>query len=107
MIALARSLPGGVTLDDPALFRSFAHVGNRWTAGATRQEIAVTDPATGEAIGAVAKLTGKDSASAVDTAHAAFPAWAATLPQERARLLRRWYELIVASREDLARIMTA
>ena len=107
MNAFSEARPQGVTLGDPALFRSFAYVGNRWTAGATREEIAVTDPATGETIGAVAKLTGEDSAKAVDVAHTALAGWAATLPQERARLLRRWYELIVASREDLARIMTA
>src|SRR6056297_1908719 len=107
MNAFSEARPQGVTLGDPALFRSFAYVGNRWTAGATREEVAVTDPATGETIGAVAKLTGEDSAKAVDVAHAALAGWAATLPQERARLLRRWYELIVASREDLARIMTA
>src|SRR6056297_843427 len=106
MNAFSEARPQGVTLGDPALFRSFAYVGNRWTAGATREEIAVTDPATGETIGAVAKLTGEDSAKAVDVAHTALAGWAATLPQERARLLRRWYELIVASREDLARIMT-
>jgi aspartate-semialdehyde dehydrogenase len=55
----------------------------------------------------VAALSGAESAAAVDAASRAFPAWAATLPQDRARLLRRWFDLIVRHREDLARLMTA
>jgi len=107
MGALAEMSAPGLELDDAALFRSFAHVANRWTAGSGRAEIAVSDPATGGKLGTVARLTADDSARAVDAAHDAFPAWAETLPQERARLLRRWYEAIMANREDLARIMTA
>ncbi|HUF56465.1 MAG TPA: NAD-dependent succinate-semialdehyde dehydrogenase [Thermohalobaculum sp.] len=91
-------------LADPGLFRAEAHVGGRWVGGASR--FAVTDPATGAAIGQVASLSGEDSRAAVDAAEAAFPGWAHTLPQQRSALLRRWFELIVAAREDLALIMT-
>ena len=107
MTAFARDLPRGIALDDPALLRAFAHVGNRWTAGETRAEIEVTDPASGRVIGGVAKLTAADAARAVDVAQEAFAAWSETLPQERAALLRRWHDLIMANREDLARLMTA
>ena len=67
---------------------------------------AVTDPADGTVIGRVAELSAAQAAAATDAAEAAFPAWAALLPQERSAILRRWYELIAAAREDLARIMT-
>ena len=93
-------------LGDPALLRGFAYVGGRWVGGAGGAGIAVTNPADGAEIGSVARLTAADSAAAVDAAEAAFPAWAAALPQARSALLRRWFELMLVHREDLARIMT-
>ncbi|MEJ8573593.1 NAD-dependent succinate-semialdehyde dehydrogenase [Microbaculum marinum] len=99
--------PKGVTLTDRALFKSFAYIGNRWVAADDGGVIAVTDPADGALIGEVPRLTSRESARAVDAAQAAFPGWAGDLPQNRSRMLRRWYELMVAAREDLARIMTA
>ena len=98
---------GGPALSDPALLRSFAYVGNRWVAAADGATIRVTDPADGSTVGAVASLSAKESAAAIDAADAAFPGWAGALPQERARLLRRWFELIIENRDDLGRLMTA
>ncbi len=92
-------------LADRALFRAFSYVDGRWTAARTGATIPVIDPATGEPIGHVASLSAGESANAVDAAHAAFPAWAALLPQARSALLRRWFELMHAHAEDLARIM--
>ena len=93
-------------LSDRSLLRSFSYLNGRWTAAATGATFPVTDPATGATLGHVADLAAADSAAAVDAADAAFPAWAATLPQYRSTLLRRWYDLMIAHREDLARIMT-
>lgn len=93
-------------LRDAALMRTFAYVDGRWTAGTGARSLAVTDPATGAHLADVAALTGADSAAAVDAAQAAFAGWAGLLPQERARLLRAWYEQMLAHREDLARLMT-
>src|SRR5690606_1622331 len=52
-------------------------------------------------------LDADHSRAAIDAAHEAFPAWSGLLPQERSAILRRWYELIMEAREDLAIIMTA
>ncbi|MCA8881438.1 MAG: NAD-dependent succinate-semialdehyde dehydrogenase [Rhodobacteraceae bacterium] len=93
-------------LSDRSLLRSFSYVGGRWIASASGASIPVTDPANGTVIGHVARLSGAESAAAVDAAAAAFPEWAALLPQARAVLLRRWFELMREAREDLARIMT-
>ena len=93
-------------LADRALARSFAYSGGRWIAAADRGALAVTDPATGDEIGRVARLSAAESAAAVDAAAAAFRGWSGALPQERAARLRRWFELMRAHREDLARIMT-
>ncbi|MFP4328293.1 MAG: NAD-dependent succinate-semialdehyde dehydrogenase [Paracoccaceae bacterium] len=93
------------SLDDPRLVRSFAYLGGKWTAAADGAAIAVTDPASGEWIGEVASLSAAESRAAVDAAQAAFASWSVALPQERAARLRRWYELMMEHREDLARIM--
>ncbi|GAB5375560.1 MAG: hypothetical protein AcusKO_20220 [Acuticoccus sp.] len=105
--ALIRDAHDPILLSDRRLLRSFAYVDGRWTAGGANASFAVADPADGSTVAAVARLSAADSAAAVDAAHAAFPAWAATLPQERARLLRAWFDAITANAEDLARIMTA
>ncbi len=73
----------------------------------TAERFAVTDPATGDVVAEVAKLSADDARRAVDAAQGAFREWSLALPQERSKLLRRWFEEIVANREDLARIMTA
>lgn len=92
-------------LDDPRLFREFAYVGGAWTAGASRRAIDVTDPADGARLGSVPALTAADAEKAVWVAHKAFGTWSAEAPYRRARILRRWHDLIVAAREDLARLM--
>lgn len=88
-----------------ALVRSFSYVGGRWIGGDEGATFRVNDPATGQELGRVASLSAAQSAHAVDAAQAAFELWAKRLPQERAAILRRWFELMLAHREDLARIM--
>jgi aspartate-semialdehyde dehydrogenase len=102
MLTVAAPIP----LADPSLFRTEAHIGGRWVAATDGATLPVTDPATGATLGAVAAVDAAQSAGAVDTAQAAFPAWAARLPQDRAAILRRWFTLILDHREDLARLMT-
>ena len=105
MNAIAPLAPGGVS--DTTLFRSGAFLDGRWTEAASGDSLPVTDPADGARIGSVAALSAAESAAAVDAAQAAFPAWAGLLPQERAAVLHRWHDLILAAKEDLARIMVA
>ncbi|SFJ80632.1 NAD-dependent succinate-semialdehyde dehydrogenase [Celeribacter neptunius] len=92
-------------IEDKRLLRGFAYVNGKWTSGETGDSFAVTDPATGAHLGDVAALSAGQASACVDAAQAAFSAWAALLPQERAAVLRRWYALIMAAKEDLARIM--
>ena len=93
-------------LDDPDLFFPFAYVDGRAVEAASRATLGVTDPASGAVLGDIPSLDADDSRNAIDVAEKSFPAWSALLPQERSAILRRWYELIIAAREDLARIMT-
>src|SRR3569623_665987 len=70
------------------------------------EAVMVLDPATGESIGQVPALGAAEARAATDAAVAAIPRWSALRPQERSRLLRRWFVLILAARDDLAFIMT-
>src|SRR5690606_22883274 len=103
----AKYVPAGLAaeLSDPELFCQLAHVAGRPVAA--DEVIAVTDPATGDVVGTIPALDADQSRTAIDAADAAFPAWSGLLPQERSAILRRWYELIIEAREDLAVIMTA
>src|SRR4051812_43876436 len=94
-------------LSDTGLLRLDLFVDGAWSPASDGGTFDVTDPATGETIGAVASGTREDARRAIDAAAAAFPAWAALPARERAALLRRWYDLIVASADDLAAILTA
>ncbi|RGP36497.1 NAD-dependent succinate-semialdehyde dehydrogenase [Pseudotabrizicola alkalilacus] len=100
------SHPALSRLTDRALLRTLGHIGGRWTAAPDAADFAVTDPATGALVARVAALDASATDAAIAAATAAFPAWAARLPQERARILRRWAALMLAAVDDLALIMT-
>lgn len=93
-------------LSDRRLYRELAYVDGQWTAGASAGSFEVTDPASGVTVAFVAALDAGQAGEAVEAAAKAFPAWKALLPQDRARILRKWFDLIVASKEDLALLMT-
>jgi aspartate-semialdehyde dehydrogenase len=92
-------------LKDRRLLRELGYVGGRWTGGAGAMS-EVSDPATGKLVSRVVRLTKAEAQDAVAAAQAAFPAWRKLLPQERARLLRKWHDLILSAADDLALIMT-
>ena len=95
-----------LTLQDPRLLETRAYIDGEWLDAASGETLPVHDPASGELVAEVASLGATEATAAVEAAHAALPAWAAAPAKERASLLRRWFELIRAHREDLARIMT-
>jgi succinate-semialdehyde dehydrogenase/glutarate-semialdehyde dehydrogenase len=98
---------GGLKLEDPKLLRQQCYVNGAWVDARGGGTLPVTNPATGAALGTVPAFGAADAEAAVAAAHAAFPAWAAKTAKERAVLLRRWYELIMANAADLATLMTA
>ncbi|MBZ9983226.1 MULTISPECIES: NAD-dependent succinate-semialdehyde dehydrogenase [unclassified Mesorhizobium] len=93
-------------LADRRLLRELAYVDGHWTASEAAESFEVTDPATGATVAFVAALDGRQTASAIDAAARAFPAWRALLPQERSKILRKWFDLITAAKDDLALLMT-
>ena len=94
-------------LKDPDLLRRQAHVGGEWIDADGGGTITVTNPADGSTLGTVPSLGAEETRRAIAAAEKAWPAWRAKTAKERAAILRRWYELIMANQEDLARIMTA
>ncbi|WP_214471203.1 NAD-dependent succinate-semialdehyde dehydrogenase [Mesorhizobium sp. dw_380] len=93
-------------LADRRLLRELAYVDGHWTASEAAESFEVTDPATGTTVAFVAALDARQTTKAIDAAARAFPAWRALLPQERSGILRKWFELIIAAKADLALLMT-
>ncbi|MFB9839415.1 NAD-dependent succinate-semialdehyde dehydrogenase [Actinoallomurus acaciae] len=82
-------------------------IDGEWTPGSAGERTDVLDPATGAVVARMAAADEADVVRAVEAAKAAAPAWARVTAPERARILRRWYELIVENADDLATILTA
>jgi aspartate-semialdehyde dehydrogenase len=93
-------------LSDRQLLRELAYVDGHWTASEAAESFEVTDPATGTTVAFVAALDAQQTTKAIDAAASAFPAWRSLLPQERSKTLRKWFELIIAAKDDLALLMT-
>lgn len=93
------------TLKDPTLLRQAALVGGDWIE-AGGDAIAVTNPATGEIIGHVPKLGAEETRQAIKAAEQAQKGWAKRTAKERAGILRTWYDLMMANKEDLGLILT-
>ncbi|KZE27303.1 NADP-dependent succinate-semialdehyde dehydrogenase [Crenobacter luteus] len=93
-------------LKDPSLFRQQAYIGGEWCDALDGARFAVTNPATGELLGHAPRMGKTETERAVAAANQAFAAWRAQPAKARAAVLRRWYELMLANADDLARIMT-
>ncbi|TCS34364.1 succinate-semialdehyde dehydrogenase/glutarate-semialdehyde dehydrogenase [Paucimonas lemoignei] len=95
-----------IRLQDPSLLRQQCYIDGAWVDADSGGTIAVDNPATGAAIGNVPKMGGTETRRAIEAAEAAMGAWQAKTAKERAVILRKWFELLMANQEDLAVIMT-
>ena len=93
-------------LQNAYLFRQQAYVDGAWIDADNGEVITVTNPATREIVGTVPKMGAAETKRAIEAANKALPAWSALTAKERASKLRRWFELMMANQEDLARLMT-
>jgi succinate-semialdehyde dehydrogenase/glutarate-semialdehyde dehydrogenase len=95
-----RALP----LTDTGLLVARCYVGGQWVG---EPADAVENPANGEVLGRVPRFGAEEAAKAVEAAEAAFRPWAKKTAKERASLMRRWFDLILAAKDDLALLMTS
>lgn len=84
--------------------QTLTYVNGKFTNG--RKTFDVVNPATGEIIASVPDLNASDCRKAINHAHKAWPAWRDTDAHTRSNTVRKWYDLIVANKQNIARIMT-
>ncbi|BCS19844.1 NAD-dependent succinate-semialdehyde dehydrogenase [Aspergillus puulaauensis] len=93
-------------LNDPSLFVGKNYVGGHWIESASRKRFDVHDPASGSLIGTCPESTPQDAEQAIRAAAAALPVWRTRTGRDRSRILRKWYELVIQNKEDLATLIT-
>jgi succinate-semialdehyde dehydrogenase/glutarate-semialdehyde dehydrogenase len=96
-----------IKLADSSLLKTDAYIDGQWVKSDSGETFAVTNPATGQALAEIAQCGSGETRRMIEAAAVAQKAWAKTTAKQRTALLRRWYELIMQNREDLAQILTA
>lgn len=96
-----------LALKDSSLLKSQCLVGGQWVDAKSGGTIDVTNPANGKIVGKVPTLSVEEIKHVIDLSSQALPAWSAKPAKERAGILRKWFELIVANADDIALIMTS
>jgi len=94
-------------LQDPSLFREQCFIDGSWAAADGGGTLPVHNPATAAPLGTVPNMGAGETRRAIAAAAAALPPWAARTAKERAGLMRRWFDLMLANQDDLAVLMTA
>jgi succinate-semialdehyde dehydrogenase/glutarate-semialdehyde dehydrogenase len=93
-------------LNDQSLFRQQCYVDGRWCDADDGKSEEITNPANGEVIGTVPVMGAVQTRRAIEAADAALPGWRSLTAGEKAGILRRWYELMLEHKDDLAVLMT-
>src|SRR5271154_6527942 len=94
-------------LQDEKLFRQQCYINGEWVDALNRGTIPVTNPANGETLGTVPRMGAEETRQAIEAADKALPGWRAKTAKERAQVLRKWFDLMIANQEDLAPRMPA
>jgi succinate-semialdehyde dehydrogenase / glutarate-semialdehyde dehydrogenase len=94
-------------LTEPTLLREHNLINGHWLAADSGATLAVHNPATGALLARVPDAGAAEAERAIAGAAAAFEAWRARTAEDRGRVLRRWFELMLQHQEDLALLMTS
>lgn len=89
-----------------SLLRDRAFINGTWRNARDGRTFAVNDPGDGTFIANVPDMAAAEAREAIAAAHAAFPAWSAKLAGDRARILREWYDKVMANARAIAELMT-
>ncbi|KDN69695.1 putative succinate-semialdehyde dehydrogenase [Colletotrichum sublineola] len=93
-------------LKDKTLLVGKNLINGGWTDSVSGKTFDVTDPATGDLIGSCPESVVEDADRAIKSAAAALPGWRSKSGRERSRILRRWYDLVMENKTDLATLIT-
>jgi len=93
-------------LKDPSLFKEEAFINGNWVKSSSGKTFPINNPASNEIIAQVSNLDASDADKAIAAANAAFPKWRDITGKERAGLMRKWFDLILQNKDDLAILMT-
>ncbi len=94
-------------LKDKNLFRQQCYINGNWQDADSGRSIDVANPATGEKLGSVPKMGAAETRRAIEAAEEALAVWGKTTAHEKSQVLRRWFELMMANKEDLAILITS
>ncbi len=94
-------------LNDPTLLQTSAFINGQWLATTSAKSLPVYNPATGEVVAEVKGAGAEETRAAISAAEEAMMSWKQVPAKQRANTLRKWFDLLMANQEDLARIMTA
>ena len=95
-----------MTIQNFKLFRDKCYINGEWVEANSKDTISVNNPATLKEIGTVPKCGKEETTIAIDAANTAWPQWKSTSARERSNILRKWFDLIISNKEELAQIMT-
>lgn len=93
-------------LKDPSLFKEESFINGAWVKAKNGGTFNVTNPATGDLIAQVSNLGPSEAELAIACAEKAFTDWKSKTGKERANIMRKWFELVIANTQDLATLMT-
>jgi succinate-semialdehyde dehydrogenase/glutarate-semialdehyde dehydrogenase len=96
-----------MNVSDRRFFRQQAFIDGAWVAADSGATFAVEDPATGAVLGSVPDMGAAEARRAIAAAERALPVWRSKTAKERAQIMRRWFDLVMAEQETLARVITA
>lgn len=94
-------------LSDPTLFISRCLINGEWVGAHSGHTVATVDPSTGEELSRVPDMSKSETREAIEAGERAMPAWSVKTAWERSAILKEWCKLILANKEDLAKILTA
>ena len=94
-------------LSDPTLLCSKAYVAGEWIDADSGATFEVKNPARGDVLTTLPDLSILEVKRAIDAAETSQKAWAARTGKDRAAILRKWHDLMVANADDLGMILTA
>jgi succinate-semialdehyde dehydrogenase/glutarate-semialdehyde dehydrogenase len=93
-------------LKETSLLKNQNYIDGQWVAADSGAVTEIRNPANGELLAGVPNAAGAEARRAIEAAQRAWPAWRARTAEDRGRILRRWFELMMTHQEDLARLMT-